>query len=286
MTVPNSPDPAAGNVANPDPVLRRLAASLAHNVNNALTGVIGYLELALRDSEPNTVVHERLQASLKCAFQVAETVRRIVTFALRPPAGVALMPLSLREVAEHAARQVRDRPDAARYAVAVHGDATCWVQANAPLLQVVLEHLVANALEAMPQGGRLTLRAWEEGGRCCLSVNDTGKGMPAAVLEQPFAPFLTTKASGHLGLGLVFCRDAMLAQGGELTVAESSSQGTTVVIAFPALREADQPGPAGEGPFPVRQDEPHDARPDVPLTVGPPGNVGPRRLAFCHLHVP
>src|SRR5262245_1960588 len=101
MTVPNLPEPAAGISANPDPVLRRLAASLAHNVNNALTGVIGYLELALRDAEPGTALQERLQGSLKCAFQVAVTVRRIVTFALRPPADVVLVPLSLRELAEH-----------------------------------------------------------------------------------------------------------------------------------------------------------------------------------------
>src|SRR5262245_51419073 len=106
MTVPNTSDPTAGSSAPPDAVLRRLAASLAHNVNNALTGVIGYLELALRDAEPGTLAHERLESSLKCAFQVADTVRRIVTFALRPPADVSLAPLSLRELAEHAARRV------------------------------------------------------------------------------------------------------------------------------------------------------------------------------------
>src|SRR5439155_5405025 len=70
--------------ADDEALLRRVAAKLAHNVNNALAGVISYLELALREAEPGTTLHRRLTEGLQCAWRAAERVRRMVAFARRP----------------------------------------------------------------------------------------------------------------------------------------------------------------------------------------------------------
>src|SRR5229473_2447102 len=67
-----------------DLLLRQLAASLAHNVNNALTGVVGYLELALAQAPPESALAAHLHSSLSCAFRAAAVVRQIVAFAARP----------------------------------------------------------------------------------------------------------------------------------------------------------------------------------------------------------
>jgi signal transduction histidine kinase len=225
------PPPPGATVPDPADLLRRVTAALAHNVNNGLAGVVGYLELALREAQPGSPVHGRLAEGLQCAFRVAERVRRMVAFARRPQAGPASA-VCLRAAAELAARHAAlDRPG---LRVVTHlPDAPCRVRTNEPLLHLVLEQVVSNATEAMPDGGTLTLRAWDDGHRCCLSVTDSGEGLSAEVRRHLFEPFFTTKSFGHLGLGLALCRDAIEAGGGALHVTSVEGQGTTVTLSFP-----------------------------------------------------
>jgi signal transduction histidine kinase len=230
---PSLSDGPAARVADRDAreLLRRLTAALAHNVNNALAGVVGYLELALREAEPGSRVAGHLAEGLRCALQGAERVRRMVAFARRPE-GAAPSSACLRDVAEQAARRAAaDRPGLA--VLLLGTESSCPVQANAPLLQLVLEQVVSNAVEAMPADGTLTLRAWDEGLRRCLSVADSGHGLSAEVRRHMFDPFFTTKSFGHLGLGLALCRDVIEAQGGALHVTSTEGHGTTVTLSFP-----------------------------------------------------
>jgi nitrogen-specific signal transduction histidine kinase len=85
-----------------------------------------------------------------------------------------------------------------------------------------------------------------------LAVEDNGCGMPPELRLRLFEPFLTTKASGHLGLGLVLAREMTHAQGGVLEVASAAGRGTAVTLCFPAL--ASEPAPADEHrPSPLRE---------------------------------
>jgi signal transduction histidine kinase len=229
---PVGPKAAAG----PD-TLRRLGGSLAHHVNNALTGVVGYLELALREAPPAGPVADHLRTALRCAHQAADTVKRIVHFACHPPTAGGLAPLSLRELAEQAAERLR-RQAPPGVAVDVRADGPAWVTASAHLLRTALEQLVRNALEAMPAGGRLTLRVEEKAGRHTLSVGDTGAGLSAEARAHLFEPFWTNKPTGHLGVGLVLCREVVEAQGGVLQLTGGEGQGTTVTLSLPAVVES------------------------------------------------
>src|SRR5439155_20273524 len=148
---------AAERATPPDVVLRRLASCMSHHVNNALTGVIGYLGLALRDATGKGNLSAHLQAGLTCAYQTADTIRRLVAFA-SPATTPALTPLSLRELAEQAAQQALTSRPSLR--VEVTGD-TGGVNGSAPLLHSALEQLVRNASEAMPREGELFLRIEE-----------------------------------------------------------------------------------------------------------------------------
>jgi signal transduction histidine kinase len=217
-----------------EPGLRRLAASLAHNLNNTLTGVIGYLELALREAPSAGPLHEHLQRSLSCSHRIAEMVRRVVAFAFQPAGQGRLEPVSLRRTGEQLARSLRE-PASPGLSVAFEAETDGLVRSNRPLLALVLDQLVSNALEAMPQGGSLTLRVWEDGPRRCLSLTDTGPGMSAEVQARLFEPFFTTKFSGHLGLGLALSRDVVQALGGAIQVVSVEGRGTTVTLAFPAV---------------------------------------------------
>jgi signal transduction histidine kinase len=236
----NSPSPPTLDHAPPagnghDPLLRQLAASLAHNANNALTGVVGYLELALAQTPPDTDLAVHLHSSLNCAFRAAAVIRQIVAFAAKPEHVETLAVLSLRAAAERAvARPANFLP--LNVTAQIAGESAGWTQANAALLDSVLDQLVANALEAMPDGGALTLFLHEEGDLACLSVSDTGPGIAPEVVARLFEPFVTTKSCGHLGLGLPLCHALVRAQHGRLQVASVAGQGATITLSFPSLR--------------------------------------------------
>jgi signal transduction histidine kinase len=223
-------------VVGPD-ALRRLGGCLAHHVNNALTGVVGYLELALRAAPPAGPVTDHLRSALHCAHQAADTVKRVVSFASRAPAAEALAPVSLREAAEQAAERARLLAPPG-VAVEVQAEGPAWVPASAHLTRTALDQLVRNAVEAMPLGGRLTLRVEGKAGRHALSVSDTGGGLSAEARAHLFEPFWTNKPTGHLGLGLVLCREAVEAQGGALQLTAFDGQGATATLSLPAVAES------------------------------------------------
>jgi signal transduction histidine kinase len=233
-------DAGAGLVASgfllpysPDPMSRSLAAGLAHHVNNPLLGVIGSLELALLDAPRETALRDRLERSLSCAMLAAEAVRRLVAYAFHPCGGRASV--SLRDAAARAARRFHDQGNAQGLLFRLHGDAG-RVRVSEPLLDLVIAQLLANACEALPARGTVALHVWEAGDKCGLSIRDDGPGLPAVVQDRLFEPFFSTKGSGHLGLGLVLCRDLIESQGGRLEITSQPGQGVIATVILPTDR--------------------------------------------------
>jgi signal transduction histidine kinase len=212
---------------------QRLVAGLAHTANNALAVTAGNLELALHQVAAGSELGNELRTALACAYRAAGALRRFITFATAP-ASVPADSVSLREVANAAARVARCEASP-RVSVVTRGDRPARVAARGPLLAAAVELIVANALEAMPEGGLLTLETDEASGRGHLHVRDTGPGLPAEAREHLFEPFVTTKSFGHLGLGLSLASELVRAQGGTLTVSSHAGRGTAVQFSFPAL---------------------------------------------------
>jgi signal transduction histidine kinase len=104
----------------------------------------------------------------------------------------------------------------------------------------VLLNLVQNALDAMPQGGTLTLRGWQTASHARLDICDTGTGIPAEQLAQIFEPLYTTKPTGT-GLGLYMAREIVAAHDGELRVTSQVGSGTTFALALPLVYGAIAP---------------------------------------------
>jgi signal transduction histidine kinase len=139
-------------------------------------------------------------------------------------------PVPLLHVTEQAAEQLRAEHIPGLKAV-VFGLAPAWVRASTPLLAKAVDLLLQNAVEAMPQGGVLTLQVDEDEAGPCLSVSDTGRGRSA-------------EASGCLGR----CREIVQALGGTVHVVSAEGKGTTVTMSFPPLQgsrllRTDEPGP-------------------------------------------
>jgi signal transduction histidine kinase len=110
------------------------------------------------------------------------------------------------------------------------------VLGHADQLQKVAANLLQNALTAMPKGGSLTVGlAAVEGDAVCLSVKDTGKGIPESLRERVFDPFFTTKDEpGRVGLGLSVAHRIIEAHHGRIRLESTEGQGTTVTIILPA----------------------------------------------------
>ena len=106
------------------------------------------------------------------------------------------------------------------------------VQLDAFRVRRVLDNLVVNALEAMPEGGNLAVSAEMVGSEAIIKISDTGVGIPEAELPKLFKAFHTMKPKG-LGLGLAFCRRAVEAHGGSITVESKVGEGTTFTVTLP-----------------------------------------------------
>jgi signal transduction histidine kinase len=101
----------------------------------------------------------------------------------------------------------------------------------------VLLNLVQNALDAMPQGGTLTLRSWQTASHMHLDISDTGTGIPADQLTQIFEPLHTTKPTGT-GLGLYMVQEIIAAHDGAVCVTSHVGSGTTFTITLPLVCDA------------------------------------------------
>jgi signal transduction histidine kinase len=108
---------------------------------------------------------------------------------------------------------------------------------HASTLRRALLNLVHNALDAMPQGGILTVRGQRTATEVRLQVRDTGSGIGAATLAQIFEPLYTTKPGGT-GLGLYIVQEIVAAHGGQVTVQSVEGQGTTFTITMPVVSES------------------------------------------------
>jgi PAS domain S-box-containing protein len=198
----------------------KLAGGIAHDFNNLLTGILGNLALALSDLPGNHPSRELLANAEVAGQRAAELTRQLLGFSRRTP--LLPQPLGLNAAIHETVRLLRRTVDP-RIEVVIHTSADLWpVEADPGQINQVLMNLCLNARDAMPEGGRLTLETANvclddaqasrfTGGRAgefvCLRVQDTGHGIPPAILDRIFEPFFTTKEPGKgtgLGLAMVF----------------------------------------------------------------------------------
>ena len=121
-------------------------------------------------------------------------------------------------------------------AVVEVGDGLGSVLVDALKIRRVMDNLVRNAVEAMPKGGELSVKAHLYDGGVLVEVSDTGEGVPEEVLGGLFKPFHTTKAGG-LGLGLAYCKRAIEAHGGTIEAESKAGEGTKITISMPKTLE-------------------------------------------------
>jgi two-component system, cell cycle sensor histidine kinase and response regulator CckA len=224
----------------------RLAGGVAHDFNNLLTVISGYTELLL--ARPETAGRDQLGEIAHAAKQAAALTRQLLAFSRRQVLHPVV--LELNEIVAGMEPMVRRIiGDDVNVGVRLTGDLPA-VEADRAQLERVILNLAANARDAMPDGGRLTIETGcvdldedyvasrgegTAGPNVLLAVSDTGVGMSEDVQRHLFEPFFTTKAPGAgTGLGLATVFGVVKQSGGSIYVYSEEGRGTTFKIYLPA----------------------------------------------------
>lgn len=227
-------------------VVGKLAAALAHELNNPLGAIALFAQHALESVRPDEdPLYEHLGTVLRNAKLCKKIVRDLLEYGRQRPPERREVPLA--EIVADAERTLMPQAEDCR--VTLHREdvtgAGARVYGDPDQLRQVLVNLGLNAIEAMPEGGMLTFRLGRtEEGRLRIDVVDTGVGIPSEKQERIFTAFHTTKPEGT-GLGLTVARDLVAAHGGVLALESSPGRGSTFTVVLPALDaiEASTEGP-------------------------------------------
>src|SRR4051794_31966987 len=211
--------------------LGQLAGTIAHELGNPLNALSGHLQLLARRpdlAEPAKAQVTVLQGEVTRMTQI---IRRFLdqTRGFTPASEmVALAPLVDEALDLTLGMEARQRIEVAREVDGV------TVRTDPGLVRHLLTNLVANALDAMPNGGRLEVKARSEGKDVVLRVSDTGLGIPPEVKRHIFEAFFTTKPSGKgTGLGLAICKEIARALKGRIDVESEPGRGSAFTVRFP-----------------------------------------------------
>lgn len=218
-----------------------LSAGVCHNLNNLLTGIIGPARM-LRDRE--TQPNEDLDLVVSAAERARDLVHKL-HMSVRDVPREALAAVDLRRAVEEAVQVTRprwkDEPEARDVHIDVVTDlaGTPPVRATEHDLHSLLGNLIYNAVDALPEGGRMTIASRVDGDTVELSVSDDGIGMDEATRSRVFEPFFTSKADVGTGLGLATVYDTINRWGGRIDVDSEPGIGTTFRLWLPVWSERD-----------------------------------------------
>jgi signal transduction histidine kinase len=219
--------------------LSRLAANLAHEINNPLTPILGMAELLLEDLPADYAGRDFAHTIIASAQRIRDIVRSLLDFA-RPSAqqfaGIDLVAL-VHSTLLLAQQQLIDDQIAVEIA---QPDRPLLIVGSAAQLKQILLLLIENARESMPHGGVLSISLLVEasggGSKVAILLRDTGKGIAVRHLPYIFEPFYSTKRqAAGVGLGLAIADSLIRAHGGTITVDSIEGQGSTFRVTLPLI---------------------------------------------------
>jgi PAS domain S-box-containing protein len=216
----------------------RLAARIAHEINNPLAGIQNSF-LLIKDAVPVThPYHAYVGAIEREIARIAGVTRQL--YETYRPEGDATAESSVVLVISDAVRMLEQVNRASQVTISVNtAGAPTVLPIPSALLRQAVYNLVQNAVEASPPGETVTVRAWMEDGAFWLSVRDRGPGVPSDLRERIFEPFVSTKgelATAGMGLGLSLVRKSVQALGGRIEIHDPEGGGAEFRIRLPLSR--------------------------------------------------
>lgn len=224
----------------------RLAAGVAHEINNPLTGVLTYASFLLKRIGDDSASREDLEVIVRETKRCREIVRNLLDYArVTPPHRQRVM---LDDIVRHAAGIVQNQLALHRASLRLElaGDLLpVWADGNQ--MEQVLVNLLVNAADALGDaGGEITLRTRrDDGGGVAIDVEDTGCGIPAADVPRLFEPFFTTKGSHGTGLGLAVTWSIVTRHRGTIEVHSEPGRGSRFTVRLPGETASAAPWEGG-----------------------------------------
>jgi PAS domain S-box-containing protein len=221
--------------------LGQMASGIAHDFNNALTPILGYTDLLLGESgvlDKRDVTLNMLTDIRTAAVDAAQTVRRLSEF-YAPAKKTARKPVDLQNLIDSTLALTRPlwKEEMAAKGINIQvgtelGDVR-YVSGNESQLREMLTNVIFNAVDAMPKGGTITIRARPEPPFIAIEIIDTGTGMTEEVRRRCFEPFFTTKHKRGGGLGLAMVHGIVRQHEGNIEIQSVEGKGTTVIVRIP-----------------------------------------------------
>jgi signal transduction histidine kinase len=240
----------------------QLAGGVAHDFNNLLTVIQGHASLLLIRPDLDTQGQESVEQIALAAERAATLTRQLLTFSRKQVMQARC--LDLNEVVGGVTKMLTRFLGEDVHLQVHYGSRSPYVQGDAGMIEQVLMNLAVNARDAMPRGGHLTIRTEDEsvdadyvqlnpdsipGNYVCLSVSDTGCGIPPEILPRIFEPFFTTKEVGKgTGLGLATVYGIVHQHRGWVSVYSEVGQGTVFRIYLPSSKGGENMRPANMEP--------------------------------------
>jgi len=218
----------------------KLAATVAHEINNPLFGILTYARLVSRQLLKHEIAGrdelvEQLQTIERESKRCGDLVKQLLTFSRQAPSHRE--PNDLNTIVHRAVLLVKHKLEMQNIALQeALSESLPPVECDANQIQQVILVLMVNASEAMPKGGALELATSFDtaGGQAAVSVKDSGSGIPADVLPRIFDPFFTTKEDqNRTGLGLAVAHSIVEQHAGEISVRSTPGEGTEFRVALP-----------------------------------------------------
>lgn len=216
-----------------------LLRGVSHDVNNALGCVLPLVQQIEVDIRAGSLQPDTLSEDLRQIEESIRTCRRIFggMLALARHAGqCANVQANVRRACDSTLAVLRDALERQRIQLEVRiEEPVPNIKAGQGDLEQVLLNLATNARDAMPAGGKLSIRAEPEGDNMAIIVEDNGCGIPPDVMSRIQEPFFTTKRNGN-GLGLSICRSIVWNAGGRMNIESEPGSGTRIRVLIPAVR--------------------------------------------------
>ncbi|MBI4552833.1 MAG: response regulator [Candidatus Latescibacteria bacterium] len=257
--------------------LGQMASGIVHDINNMLTSVLGHSELLLMESGLNDQTRQSLQNIKRAGEDIAHTVTRMREFYRQRGQTETLGPVKLNPLVQEVIGLIRPKWWTLPQEHGIVIDMQTDLREDVPLvpgieseIREALTNLIFNAVDAMPEGGTVTVRTSVEdkqGGRgaeeqrgeksssshVVLEVSDTGTGMDEQTKQRCLEPFFATKGEKGTGLGLAMVFGVMQRHKGEIAIESELGKGTTMRLGFPLYsEEAQEVRPEAEGSRPGR----------------------------------
>jgi len=225
-------------------VLGRFATSFAHEIRNPLAAIKTTVE-SLRLTDPEPQRRQLMNGVDEEIDRLDDHLKGFLAYAR--PAPPAPQPVHSGEVLDRLALLVAHQLQEHNIHLAVLGETGLRLRVDPGHFQQILINLVANAIDAMPDGGRLTIRVRRAGEKAVIEVSDTGVGIDPALIPRMMEPFVTTRPGGS-GLGLSISRQLAEINDGTLDLSSLPGAGATATLALPRVPAQNAPRGASQAP--------------------------------------